>query len=109
MIIRTATDGLVITPPIATKITMIGAKISIVSIIIMVPLPGAVIGDFTVGSTVIMLISIMIIAIPLTTVAGGEVGTRKDIIMTDGMATGTGMVIGTNIIDTGIIHIDKTE
>jgi hypothetical protein len=114
MIIGIVTNGLAITSPIAMKITMTGAKISIVNTtIIVLPLDG-VIGAFTAGSNAIITIFTMTALIPTMTaaIAGGtEAGTMEDIVMMGGMATGTGMVVDMGIIDrdVGIIHPDNTR
>jgi len=114
MIIRTVTNGLAITSPIAMKITMTGAKTSIVNTtMIVLPLDG-VIGAFTVGSNAIITIFTMTGLIPTmaAAIAGGtEAGTMEDIVMMGGMATGTGMVVDMGIIDrdVGIIHPDNTR
>ena len=114
MIIRTVTDGLAITSPIAMKIIMTGAKTFIVTIIIIVlPLNGAI-GAFTAGSSAIIMIFTMtgLILTMAAAIAGGtEAGTMEDIVMMGGMATGTGMVIGTGIIDRDmdITHSDNTR
>jgi len=114
MIIRTVTNGLAITSPIAMKITMTGAKISIVNTtMIVLPLDG-VIGAFTAGSNAIITIFTMTGLIPTmaaTIVGCTEAGTMEDIVMMGGMATGTGMVVDMGIIDrdVGIIHPDNTR
>ena len=114
MIIRTVTNGLAITSPIAMKITMTGVKISIVNTTIIVLPPDGVISAFTAGSNAIITIFTMTGLIPTmaAAIAGGtEAGTMEDIVMMGGMAIGTGMVIGMDIIDrnVGIIHSDNTR
>ena len=107
-------DGLAITSPIAMKITMTGAKISIVNTTIIVLPPDGVISAFTAGSTAIITIFTMTGLIPTMAAAivgGTEAGTMEDIVMMGGMAIGTGMVVGMSIIDrdVGIIHSDNTR
>jgi hypothetical protein len=114
MIIRIVTTDLAITSPIAMKIIMTGAKISIVNTTIIVLPPNGVIGAFIAGSNVIITIFTMIGLIPTmaaTIVGGIEAGTIEDIVMRGGMATGAGMVMGMDIIDrdVGIIHPDNTR
>ena len=114
MIIRTVTNGLAITSPIAMKIIMTGVKISIVNTTIIVLPPNGVISAFIAGSNAIITIFTITGLIPTmaaTIVGGIEAGTMKGIVMMGGMAIGTGMVIGMDIIDrdVGIIHPDKYE
>jgi hypothetical protein len=113
MIIGTVTSGLAITSPIAMGIIMTGAKVSIVTTISILP-PDEAIDAFTAGSTATVMIFTMTDLIPTmaAAIAGGtEAGTMEDIVMMGGMATGTGMVIGMDIIDrnVGIIHSDNTR
>jgi hypothetical protein len=114
MIIRTVTTDLAITSPIAMKIIMTGAKISIVNTTIIVLPPNGVIGAFIAGSNAIITIFTMIGLIPTmaaTIVGGIEAGTIEDIVIMGGMAIGVGMVMGIDIInrDVGIIHPDNTR
>ena len=78
---QTVRNGLAITSPIAMKITMTGAKISIVNTTIIILLLNGVLGAFTVGSNAIITIFTLTGRIPtmaVTIVGCTEAGTMED-------------------------------